>query len=205
MADLAPGGPGIPPTWTSSAKDLVTTASRGRAASGRRSGFGIVNEVYWPSTGEPQIRDLGFIVAASTTALARGQARPRLHHRHAARPTSRCPRSSTRETATGSILEVLPHPQRDVLLIRYRLDGRGAGSTRSWPRISAARLGQHGLGRRTTCSRPADRLRPLPRGRCRLLPGQRRLCRRLRRLAGLRPERRHDLDLRRGAGPAMWR
>jgi glucoamylase len=26
-------------------------------------GYGILNEVYWPSTGEPQIRDLGFIVA----------------------------------------------------------------------------------------------------------------------------------------------
>ena len=26
-------------------------------------GHGIVNEIYWPATGTPQIRDLGFIVA----------------------------------------------------------------------------------------------------------------------------------------------
>jgi glucoamylase len=26
-------------------------------------GYGILNEVYWPSAGQPQIRDLGFIVA----------------------------------------------------------------------------------------------------------------------------------------------
>jgi glucoamylase len=26
-------------------------------------GYGILNEVYWPATGQPQIRDLGFIVA----------------------------------------------------------------------------------------------------------------------------------------------
>jgi glucoamylase len=26
-------------------------------------GYGILNEVYWPATGLPQIRDLGFIVA----------------------------------------------------------------------------------------------------------------------------------------------
>jgi len=26
-------------------------------------GYGILNEIYWPATGQPQIRDLGFIVA----------------------------------------------------------------------------------------------------------------------------------------------
>jgi glucoamylase len=26
-------------------------------------GYGILNEVYWPATGQPQVRDLGFIVA----------------------------------------------------------------------------------------------------------------------------------------------
>ena len=54
--------PASHPTWSSSAKDLVTTA----IGSGRlwaTLGYGVVNEVYWPSTGEPQTRDLGFIVA----------------------------------------------------------------------------------------------------------------------------------------------
>src|SRR5277367_4333892 len=61
-ATLAPGGPGSRPTWTSSAKDMVTTAL-GASRVWVTLGHGIVNEVYWPSTGRPQIRDLGFIVA----------------------------------------------------------------------------------------------------------------------------------------------
>src|SRR5262249_11041603 len=59
---IAPGGPGSRPTWTSSAKDIVTTAL-GTSRVWVTLGYGILNEVYWPATGLPQIRDLGFIVA----------------------------------------------------------------------------------------------------------------------------------------------
>jgi glucoamylase len=58
----APGGPGVDPTWSSSAKDAVGTAhnaSRVWFTVGR----GILNEVYWPRVDAPQVRDLGFIVA----------------------------------------------------------------------------------------------------------------------------------------------
>ena len=58
----APGAPGIAPSWTSSAKDLVGT-SLGPARLWFTLGFGIVNEVYYPRVDTPQIRDLGFIVA----------------------------------------------------------------------------------------------------------------------------------------------
>src|SRR5256885_12545434 len=58
----APGGPGIPPTWTSSAKDFVG-CGLGPARLWFTLGFGIVNEVYYPRVDTPQIRDLGFIVA----------------------------------------------------------------------------------------------------------------------------------------------
>src|SRR6185312_6051948 len=61
----APGAPGAPPTWTSSAKDLVSTAL-GSSRIWATFGFGIVNEIYWPSTGQPQLRDLGFIVKTPT-------------------------------------------------------------------------------------------------------------------------------------------
>ena len=63
MASAEPfGAPGIGPTWSASAKDVVTTAL-GPSRLWATIGLGIVNEVYWPTTGEPQIRDLGFIVA----------------------------------------------------------------------------------------------------------------------------------------------
>src|SRR5215470_7142195 len=59
---IAPGGPGSRPTWTSSAKDIVT-AALGTSRVWVTLGYGILNEVYWPATGVPQIRDLGFIVS----------------------------------------------------------------------------------------------------------------------------------------------
>ena len=62
-AELAPGRPGIAPTWTSSAKDMVTTTI-GPSRVWATIGHGIINEVYWPTAGRPQIRDLGFIIAS---------------------------------------------------------------------------------------------------------------------------------------------
>ena len=69
MADLdlewdgeAPGQPGIAPTWTSSAKDIIG-CSLGRSRIWFTLGYGIVNEIYYPRVDSPQIRDLGFIVA----------------------------------------------------------------------------------------------------------------------------------------------
>jgi len=58
----APGRPGIAPTWTSSAKDAVG-CSLGLSRLWFTTGFGILNEVYYPRVDIPQIRDLGFIVA----------------------------------------------------------------------------------------------------------------------------------------------
>ena len=56
------GHPGIAPTWTSSAKDMVG-CSLGPSRLWFTLGFGIVNEVYYPRVDIPQLRDLGFIVA----------------------------------------------------------------------------------------------------------------------------------------------
>lgn len=58
----APGQPGISPTWTSSAKDMVGCAL-GPSRLWFTTGYGVLNEVYYPRTDTPQIRDLGFIVA----------------------------------------------------------------------------------------------------------------------------------------------
>lgn len=56
------GKPGMAPTWTSSAKDLVG-CSLGPSRLWFTTGYGILNEVYSPRVDIPQIRDLGFIVA----------------------------------------------------------------------------------------------------------------------------------------------
>jgi GH15 family glucan-1,4-alpha-glucosidase len=58
----APGAPGITPTWSSSAKEMVG-CSLGMSRLWFTIGGGIVNEVYYPRVDIPQIRDLGFLVA----------------------------------------------------------------------------------------------------------------------------------------------
>src|ERR1051326_5416370 len=52
----APGAPGIAPSWTSSAKDMVGT-SLGPARLWFTLGFGIVNEIYYPRVFNQLIRD----------------------------------------------------------------------------------------------------------------------------------------------------
>ena len=117
----APGSPGIPPTWTSSAKDMVGTAL-GSSRLWFTIGYGIINEVYYPRVDIPQIRDLGFIVAdgqgfwcevkrnADYTASTPSPGIPvvQILHRH--------PRFEL-------ALRVTPHAERDVLLIEVRLSG----------------------------------------------------------------------------------
>jgi glucoamylase len=118
----APGRPGIEPTWASSAKDMVTTAL-GSSRLWATFGHGIVNEIYWPYTGHPQIRDLGFIVAGENgwTEVKRAK------RYQVSTPRSYVPLPRVVHQGKGYRLELefLAHPLRDVLLIRYKLDGEG--------------------------------------------------------------------------------
>lgn len=117
----AHGHPGLPPTWTSSDKDLVGTAI-GSSRLWFTLGHGIVNEVYYPRVDIPQIRDLGFIVADDAgfwvelkrhadyrlTTPAPGVPLPTIVHRH------------PRFTLT---LRLCPDPDRDVLRLEVDLQG----------------------------------------------------------------------------------
>ena len=117
----APGAPGISPSWTSSAKDIVGT-SLGPARLWFTLGFGIVNEIYYPRVDTPQIRDLGFIVAGpggfwsevkrnqnyTLRLLAPGVPAVEVVHQHE-RYTLR--------------LRITPDPRRDVLALECHLDG----------------------------------------------------------------------------------
>src|ERR1019366_1114872 len=114
------GAPGLAPTWCSSDKDFVTTAL-GSSRLWATIGHGIVDEVYWPSTGEPQIRDFSFYLvgAAGFIDLKRvrryrlstpGPFLPALNITHYGDDYELC-------------LEILPDARRDALLVRYRLQG----------------------------------------------------------------------------------
>ena len=117
---VAPGRPGIAPTWTSSAKDLVTTAL-GRSRIWVTLGYGIVNEIYWPSTGQPQIRDLGFVVAGP-----RGWFEVKRVRRYALALPAPCvplPRVTHEGDGYRLELEVVPDPARDCVMVGFRLSG----------------------------------------------------------------------------------
>lgn len=119
MEQQAPGAPGVAPTWTSSAKDLVSTAL-GSSRIWATFGFGIVNEIYWPSTGQPQLRDLGFIVKGPKgwTEIKRNQR----YMMTTPKPYIPLPCVVHQGEGFRLELEYLPHPLRDSLLINYKLE-----------------------------------------------------------------------------------
>jgi len=64
MAEIrhAPGWPGIPPRWTSSAKTGCGTALNQHSKVWFTISHGIVNEVYFPRVDQACTRDMGFLV-----------------------------------------------------------------------------------------------------------------------------------------------
>jgi glucoamylase len=63
---FAPGWPGIPPRWTSSAKSGVGTALNLHSRVWFTTSHGILNEVYYPRVDQACTRDLGLIVTDGT-------------------------------------------------------------------------------------------------------------------------------------------
>jgi glucoamylase len=86
-------------------------------------GYGIIDEVYHPSTGEPQIRDLGFIVARE----GEWYELKRVNDYTVTQPEPYVPLPTVTHHGDGYevTLEVLPDPVRDTLLVRYELVGEG--------------------------------------------------------------------------------
>jgi glucoamylase len=117
----APQAAASHPTWAHAGKDMVGT-SLGSSRVWFTLAEGIVTEVYYPRIDIPQIKDLGFIIAddrgfwvelrrlGSYEVSLPGPGVPAvtLVHRH------------PRFTFT---LQICPLQRRDVLLLRYRLEG----------------------------------------------------------------------------------
>lgn len=115
------GHPGIPPTWTSSAKDIVGCAL-GPARLWFTTGYGIVNEVYYPRVDSPQIRDLGFIVADGNGFWVEVK---RLQNYRIVLPEPGIPAIDIIHTHARFELRlrIVPDPEREVLLVGINLDG----------------------------------------------------------------------------------
>ena len=114
------GAPGLSPAWSSSDKDTVTTAL-GTSRLWVTIGHGILNEVYWPSTGEPRLRDLSFYLVGADRWIDL----KREHGYSLSQPSPEIPLPTIRHEGDGYALEleILPDPQRDAVLIRYKVEG----------------------------------------------------------------------------------
>lgn len=119
--DHAPGWPGIPPRWTSSAKSGVGTALSPMSRVWFTLSHGILNEVYYPRIDQACIRDLGLIVTDGQDFFS--EEKRHTEHRieylaegvPAYRLTNTCRQGRYRIEK-----EVLADPKRDVVLQRVR-------------------------------------------------------------------------------------
>jgi glucoamylase len=120
LAGVAFGAPGIAPTWSSSDKDFVTTALGGSRL-WVTVGHGIINEIYWPSTGQPQVRDFGFYLVGESRWIDL----KRVQNYRLSTPGPFLPALTITHLGDDYrlVLEILPAPQRDVLLVRFTLTG----------------------------------------------------------------------------------
>jgi glucoamylase len=142
----APGGPGIPARWTSSAKSGVGTA----AGAGSRVWFtlshGVVNEVYYPRVDQACTRDLGLVVTDGRQFFSE----EKRHTRHEiAMIGDGIPAFALTNTCTQGRYrvhkEVLADPARDVVLQRIRFEPLvGALSDFKVHVLLAPHLGNHG-------------------------------------------------------------
>src|SRR5579862_8692022 len=121
--DTAPGHPGIPPRWTSSAKSGVGTAISGLNRVWFTISHGILNEVYYPEIDRANTRDCGLLIAdgsqfvseekrdttSAVLPLAQGVPGYRL--------TNTCARGRYRIEKV-----IVTEPFRDVLLQRVRFE-----------------------------------------------------------------------------------
>ena len=147
---VAPGAPGVPPTWSSSDKDAIGTShysSRVWFTIGR----GILNEVYWPHVDRPQIRDLGFIVADDIGfwSEVKRDATHQVHHEDQGVPAITAVHTHPRYRLT---LRICADDHADVIRIEARLEdlrdrddpARTAHPLRLYPLV-APHLGFSGL------------------------------------------------------------
>ena len=124
---FAPGWPGLPPRWTSSAKTGVGTSVSRDSRVWFTLRHGILNEIYYPRVDNACTRDLGFIVTDGQTYFSEEQ-RDTTSETFQVQPG--VPAYAIRNTASDGRYridkEILTDPWRDVVLQRIRftpLDG----------------------------------------------------------------------------------
>src|SRR5688572_17313183 len=120
-APFAPGWPGLPARWTSSAKSGIGTAVSRDSRVWFTLSHGIVNEVYYPRVDHACTRDLGFIVTDGESYFSEEKRDTRSE---TSQVTPGIPAYRIHNTAADGRYriekEILTDPWRDVVLQRVR-------------------------------------------------------------------------------------
>ncbi len=143
----APGWPGIPARWTSSAKAGIGVAPGTVSRVWFTLGFGILDEVYYPRIDQACTRDLGLIVTAGRGFFSE----EKRHAEHSVElPVPGVPFYRLVNTHAGRYRitkEVLSDPRRDVVLQRIAFDALSGDATDYHLfALLAPHLGNHGAG-----------------------------------------------------------
>ena len=147
-AHSAPGGPGIPARWTSSAKTGVGTALSNKSRVWFTLSHGIFNEIYYPRIDQACIRDMGLIVTDGAEFFSE-EKRDAVHEVRwlasgvpAFRLVNTC-----RDGRYRIEKQILTDPHRDTVLQRTQFVAQqGTLSDYHLYVLLAPHLGNHGAG-----------------------------------------------------------
>lgn len=148
MGTAAPGKPGIPPRWTSSAKTGVGTARNPCSRIWFTLSHGILNEVYYPRVDLACIRDMGLIVTDGQQYVSeeKRHATPEVSYLAPGVPAYRLVNRADDERYRIE-KEILADPYRDVVLQHTCfVPLHGALTDYRLYVLLAPHLGNHGAG-----------------------------------------------------------
>ncbi len=136
-------------SWTSGAKDTVTTSLSSRVWA--TVGQGIVNEVFWPAVDQPQVKDFGFLLRRQDGPQATWvELKAEASYTLTPDPDPAVPLATV--THTGAFyqfsFQVVADPDHDALLVDYRLtrpSGVAAQPVALYP-LLAPHLGEYTAG-----------------------------------------------------------
>ena len=144
----APGGPGIPARWTSSAKTGVGTALSNKSRVWFTLSHGIFNEIYWPRIDQACVRDMGLIVTdgADFFSEEKRDTVSAVHWLADGVPAFLLV-NTCRDGRYRVEKEILTDPQRDAVLQQVRfIAQQGAVASYHLHVLLAPHLGNHGSG-----------------------------------------------------------
>jgi len=145
---FAPGHPGIPPRWTSSAKSGVGTSLSSESRVWFTLSHGILNEVYYPRIDQACIRDMELLVSDGVDFFSEEKRQTLFELDTLAEGVPAFQLTNTCKEGRYRIHKtVLTDPKRDVLLQRIRFDPL-MGTLRDYHLyvLLAPHLGNHGAG-----------------------------------------------------------